>query len=438
MSTSCIRLYLIPRAQWASENESGLSLHTLAEEALRAETRLAKDVAAERELRRYLQLCSRIENLCESMTAESTQSVDISAGEGATYYEEIINRVTRHLGEEAGRWGASFFPPGRHVQAHFNALESDPSPSLEHRRELFRKADQMDAGVVEVIVFPCTRPTGYAESKAVPPIKEIEWATREGFSLPEQIGIALANDTPINFSNFRHREITEALRDRVFGPHEANHLRVVFADGSEAAPFPLSALRLSPVAVQDEPTLTAVLISGRHPELDRQSDMAVLRNAEIAASQTMAEQEALSMSKASNILHSPALTQGGVLHVYHTGLEPVVLGFYRAVVNVLREQAGQPPSLVVVPIYHKPARVRVPRPSAELRRLQERYPQAVRLLKRTDSKGEHLFIRWLIDRPMNIPELQLLREDFPNLSETIEHLHAASQYIRGAAWGPCS
>lgn len=436
MIAPCLRLYLIPQTLWQSKFEDGTSLLALAAEALRTEQRLSKNVAPDRELRRYVQLCSRLENLTETLESQAENWCDIPPSEGASYFEAIINNESIASLAQSSRWGASFFPPGQSIRDHLTVLESLDSEALASRRDLFRRAAREEGGIVEVIVAPTYSHHQDSEPQPTRPLlREMTWVFGGTTNLKDQIVNAIREGTPVNFSNYRHREITEALHAHIFAPHDPTKVRVIFADGSEASSFPLPIISSSSVAVPTEPLLCLSLISGRHPELDRDSDLAVLRNAEITSSQTMAEQEALAAYRALNILRSSAFVQGGLVNVYHTGLEPVVIGFYRSVVTVLKERSQDASPLILVPIYHKSARVKVDSISPSLNRLEDAYSSAIRILERPKAKAREIWIRWMIDRPMTFAEHEELNKNFPDLNEVIARLYASSQYIIGSPWG---
>ena len=73
-------------------------------------------------------------------------------------------------------------------------------------------------------------------------------------------------------------------------------------------------------------------------------------------SQADAREEELSFLRAHAILSDTAFANGGQLFVYHTGLEPMVVGFYRAVVSVLAERraAKTRKPLIVRPRFFRP------------------------------------------------------------------------------------
>ena len=143
----------------------------------------------------------------------------------------------------------------------------------------------------------------------------------------------------------------EVLEDRtVPAPIEPEWVNVAFEDGSRSAPFPLRALAPAE-RTSDMPVIHAALMSARHFEMDAEVDVTILRNAEISrrGDVSFAEQEELAFGIASRFLGQCLNRADGLeIHLFHTGLEPAVLGAYRAVVESLRT-ASVRGRLVVVP-----------------------------------------------------------------------------------------
>lgn len=121
-------------------------------------------------------------------------------------------------------------------------------------------------------------------------------------------------------------------------PIEPVHVSIAFQDGSVSEPFPL--LCLTPVEVPcGLPVIRAALISNRHFELDSEVDFCLLRNSEIndRLNVSIAEQERWAFEEARRLIQGFVHKKKGLeLHLYHTGLEPAVIGTYRAIVESLR------------------------------------------------------------------------------------------------------
>ncbi|MDX2680604.1 hypothetical protein [Streptomyces soliscabiei] len=146
--------------------------------------------------------------------------------------------------------------------------------------------------------------------------------------------------------------LTDTLREFVAqvpgrGPVD---VPVRYRDGSRARPFPLGAV---PMGRTWEPTarlLSFALMSIRHVELDVTVDGAWLRNSEISRPRPMAQTDELVYDTSRRQLAALTRTGQVSLKIYQSGLEPAVVGFYRAVVDHLREQ---PCSLAVLPVFYR-------------------------------------------------------------------------------------
>ncbi len=158
----------------------------------------------------------------------------------------------------------------------------------------------------------------------------------------------------INPSGVNNRIITMTLRDFVVGsPTTRVDTNVVYRDGSEASyPFPLRCLPLCETLPDATPDLELhlALLSIRHTEMDPVVDGAFLRNAEVSRPRPAALTDDFVYETARTQLSY--LTDDGRLavrlHVYQTGLDTAIVGFYRAVVDHLLEH---PYSLSVVPMF---------------------------------------------------------------------------------------
>lgn len=167
-------------------------------------------------------------------------------------------------------------------------------------------------------------------------------------------------DRAINPAGVHNRIITQVLREFVAGAPESRlDVPVVYRDGSEAAnPFPLRCLELRdelPAAVDQE--LHLALLSIRHTEMDPVVDGAWLRNAEVSRPRPAALTDDFVYE--TSLTQLRALTDEGrrylTLHIYQTGLETAVVGFYRAVVAFALEHPG---SVAVVPMFFTSAKGR--------------------------------------------------------------------------------
>ena len=203
----------------------------------------------------------------------------------------------------------------------------------------------------------------------------------------EQIQEALRPDgQPLAVSYLPHELFPEVMRDYIYyrkkflmhrEPVESINLRIVYQDGTEGQPFPLFCL----AEPEKIPRLTDLYqfkigsISMRHVSLDLITEGYLIQNLMIKRKETSADQEDYAFRRTWHFLTNfvdlvqhkrvKEITQeirfrylwnllnlkekkynGCELHIYQTGLEPAVVGIYRAVVEFLQERRGE---LVVVP-----------------------------------------------------------------------------------------
>jgi hypothetical protein len=144
--------------------------------------------------------------------------------------------------------------------------------------------------------------------------------------------------TPVNISRFRHAAIALAFHQAAYALPKGTLIPFMFLDGSLSEHFPFGGL--APVQGVEKPgqTLAVGLMSFRHPELDFLVDCYVTRNRELALQSSMAEEEQLSYERTKQFLADPIFDSGCEIIAYHTGLEPMVVGFYRAVSETLRNR----------------------------------------------------------------------------------------------------
>ena len=152
--------------------------------------------------------------------------------------------------------------------------------------------------------------------------------------------------------------LAEALHNLTFDAlAKRAPLRVAFEDGSECPPLSIGGF-LDPGFTAERWTgvrpLRVSLMSMRHLDQDAFVDMAWFRNADLSRERRAAEIEALAY-RTSRDLFGELVSRRGlvVLEVFHTGFKPALIGFYRALGDVLFEQRGR---LCVQPMYHRSSR----------------------------------------------------------------------------------
>ena len=172
--------------------------------------------------------------------------------------------------------------------------------------------------------------------------------------LARQIHACLTKGTPPDFNLSIPRHSITAPVLRRFAYDEAfrgRSIPVVFQDTSKSEPFPIGCLTANQSAPKTGEVVKLGLSSFRHPDLEYLIDLYFARNRDLNDESSMAGVEALTCRRAVEMLSDPALRDGGQVWVFHTGLEPMVVGFYRGVVTVLQERKrrGLPRTLVITP-----------------------------------------------------------------------------------------
>lgn len=180
----------------------------------------------------------------------------------------------------------------------------------------------------------------------------------------EQLQNAIAginNDrgTALNPSGIHNRVLTEILREYVkCGNSEPVAVPVVYRDGSRATnDFPFRCVALGDHITPDDVAtangtliLRLALLSIRHTEMDAVVDGAWLRNADVSKPRPAAQTDDYVYHQSINQLAE--LTHHGQrtvrLYMFQTGLETAVMGFFRAVAEILNIYPGR---LEVIPMF---------------------------------------------------------------------------------------
>lgn len=176
-------------------------------------------------------------------------------------------------------------------------------------------------------------------------------ATLERFEF--MLSRALENPTDtrsaLRPSDVSNTVLTETLRRHVSRSDSGRQvaLRVVYRDGSEGPPFPMRCVQTSDTVPEGWRVLRFALMSIRHVEMDAAVDGAWLRNSKVSRPRPAGLTDAMVFETSLRQLRH--LGDGPTeLHMFQTGLEPAIVGFYRAVVHRLIEK---PSALAVVPQY---------------------------------------------------------------------------------------
>ena len=186
------------------------------------------------------------------------------------------------------------------------------------------------------------------------PTRPKSWEARTDF-LVRAVMAALNGkaSVPVNLTAENHAVIEMALHRVCYEPSSTRgEIPLLFMDGSRLERFPIENLRAAgPAAnVPSTPAVKIGLMSFRHPEMDYLVEYYLCRNRELALQASMADEEAHAFQRAREFLNDPQFEKGGRVEVYHTGLEPMVVGFYRAVIEVLAlRHSKHMPNLTIYP-----------------------------------------------------------------------------------------
>ncbi len=406
MITTRFYLCALPGIMWKQEvswNDHSIAIHSFAEDALGIERRIRKGVNQDNERTRYNLCCARIEAAIYSwpmasaanarqfkaaLEARRLPAIALEAG-----YLDVLALITQKAPLKASeiRLGATFFPPET-VEAHNSAFynlarQLGVADHVDVRRRVafFQLAHQSGCGVVElqnafqsVAVgeparsVPVRDDSDASQTQLPADIEEEEAVDNEGRNLRDILrgqvqgaihAVREGRTGAINFSNQPHNVITEVLREFVYKDKDSGdtdgpvYIQVIYTDGSQGEPFPLHCLPQRAdsdlVGLRRSQPLRVALMSMRHLEMDHDVDMAWFRNREVSKSRTFAETDTFCYLQTRNQLRETRSEGDLRMHLYQTGLQPAVIGFYRALVEELLHRAGSPPSLEMIPHYFR-------------------------------------------------------------------------------------
>lgn len=158
-------------------------------------------------------------------------------------------------------------------------------------------------------------------------------------------------EAAIRPSGISNKVLTEALRDRVAAVPDRSSIKVPvhYRDGSSGPDFPSGCVSLSDELPQGWRELSFSLLSIRHVQMDVLVDGAWLSNPRVSVPHPAGDVDRqvyeTSIRQLRRIAKRPT-----IVHMYQTGLETAVIGFYRAVTMHLRKQPG---SIAVQPHYFR-------------------------------------------------------------------------------------
>ncbi len=399
---SVFRNYLcaIPAPYWDKEL-NGIDVAQFAKDALGCEQRITKQVNLENEYPRYTLLCQQLGNevirsgrMHRMQNDQDFQKVLDSGRFPIQAFPLGYPALLTRCDETTHTWrlGAGFYTPDE-VAHHMQAFETwateqgiADTPVVQHRLTFLEWASKAQCGVVELQSgFHIANEAELATQKTYI-VKSDKEDIRQFVDIPafvisgnelrsfgdkgkqnearllhQQIQDALKNGEPVNFGNqAKHDVITEVLHGFVFVPPgealQPVELRIIYADGSEAAPFPLFCLPQTPENhSQPVEPLRMALMSMRHLELDTEIDYCWFRNREVSRTRTLSETDQFCYATTLDQLSDSLKLGDMVIHMFHTGFEPAVIGFYRGVVKTLVDlhECSPSPTLAVAPFYFR-------------------------------------------------------------------------------------
>lgn len=166
----------------------------------------------------------------------------------------------------------------------------------------------------------------------------------------------IEHQTWFNASVPPHREITEALYHLVYKNDSPNKLKIEYNDGSRGKPFPTSSLWKPKGGWNWNPQAKTHLhigtLSFRHVVYDKFVDMYLIRDKETKRL-IQSEIDDIAYERLSKLLREPELRGESYISIYQTGLEPLVVGVYRAIAENLqfRNSNNDWGALRIQPIY---------------------------------------------------------------------------------------
>lgn len=400
-------LYVVPADYWTTGTQvvPG-TLRPLLQEVVALRRRVSKGANQEAERSRYTNCLCDLEARPEFRTAtrQLATVADVTrAAQGAqvvgfllpTEYFDVmaqahLERMERQTGLEAtelvaagAELGSSVIPP-KELAAHANELDRFANTLTNqtalqqlarNRAEMARSIASAGAGIVEIseeldnqdVPPPPDRPAPKDASLPIPSEKESQQLTAKGRKkMAERFRISIEQALPtggkVNLSDQPHEVGTEVLAEFLFANAEgaAGHVRVIYADGSEARPFPLRTMSIPGVTTPPkiEPVegvieLKLALMSMRHLELDPFVERAWYRNKEVSVTRPLAESDEFCFQYSVREIAELREAYNGhqvLIRMFHTGFEPAAVGFYRAVAVELKLRRGW---LRVLPHYYR-------------------------------------------------------------------------------------
>jgi hypothetical protein len=317
------------------------SFKSLVEQAAACVRRQNKTKQLDRhEILRYDTICTQLENLARQRIEAGEPSVVLEP-------EEVAALDKRSDAESLYPWHAS-------VEELPSVVRPKLAPLAQRLRNggmIFEIRDPFVYGSIPFVEVPTSSMIPPAERWRAPNDEQGQKAVAARWESQLMAAFTSSIDYVVP-SGVNNRALTEGLRRFVDKKEEreAVEVRIIYRDGSEAQRFPLGSLKFIRGLPINVKSLRVTLLSLRLPEMDPRVDLAWLRNCDISRVRPQAQTDALVYEISRKQFKELTAYGPRVIWLYQTGLEPMIVGFYRALVHHLLEHPG---SIAVSPRYYR-------------------------------------------------------------------------------------
>lgn len=342
---------------------------------LRIEQRMKKGVNLDDEYQRYHLYCDRLENCGAWLAGQPGVMVDEL---GESYLEFIAQCKERVPELTVNSRMMSNFCPAEMIEEQIRLwIEADKAwhvlrmPVFKKKFDFYKLAAQKKLNVVEILEFSADATevqnalsTDLHELFEDLPVSDevvvLDDSSNARSSLLAQFATVIRNQqlgirSGLNFSDMGHTTITEVLHEMAYGLGTKTVVPVIYGDGSEARPLTIRCLRYrrkeQREAFKAEPMINVGMMSQRHEELDSHVSVYFFRNQDLSVGKRAAEIDELAYKQAKEMFVRMRKEGKYRIGFYQTGFQPVVVGFYRALIEELLSQQGSEPLLQVTPFY---------------------------------------------------------------------------------------
>lgn len=308
-----LRLIYVPPDIWIS------SFMALTKDAERCYQRHLKSAPGDRqEMQKYHTICSQIEILAlDLIETNSGNNLLLDNEDSITYLAKFASGL--HL------WHSILdnYPGLESQMSVFNGYLGRGGTIIHINDPFIGKNEHIDKHPSDNPIAPSQIWRSSKGNKGIAAVAE-RW--------DQQLAWAIDLNGALVPSGVSNRVLTEGLRKYVDikNVKRSGTARVVYRDGSEAKPFPIGQLSLTKNRAEKAPVFRVTLLSMRHPEMDAIVDAAWLRNRDISQVRPMSETDNLVYEISKRQLEQIASRGSRIVKLYQTGLEPAIIGFYRA------------------------------------------------------------------------------------------------------------